>query len=839
MNFYEYYQPGEALSEAAVTLAARELMAHGLGIIPLKKNSKEPANVKHVYDLISKPISEYNFGYFFNRDDIDLGMILDDDMEFIDVDEKNKAGITQAFLKAFQYGWQELYDKMVITFTASGGCHLLYRSEVTGGKQALAKRNSTHQPLVLIERINRSNKQYIKLPPSEGYTLYQRNPLDIQFITAEERNWVSALAMSFNELHIPEVKKTEAERDDSPWYVFNQRNDWKYIRNELIDRHWSVVMDLPEKVVVKRPGDSSQRSSGVIFKDSNVLYLYTTSTEFPDGKGHSPFGIYAMFYHDNNIASACKQLASEGCGKNTFDEGQFWKRNKSKIEIKYTDLLNWFHSIGYRYYNKTLVQIINNIVTIADDSMMKRAFLNEVEFDMQDIMYERVSTIFADGGGLMSMIDELPDKFITDQPGYTWLFFQNLAIKIHPDKIEPFEYKNLDGFIWQSDIIPRSFYECDFKDCDADRFVSILGGNKKKDLQEIIGYTISRYKDALNPRAVVLMEDIDAEDEGESQGGSGKGLLFNFIKQFRKSADFDGKNFRPQDPFLYQNIEPDTSVIFIDDVDRHFKFNTLFSVLTGSLSINKKNRPQIIIPFERSPKIFITSNFSVGSMDTSSIRRKYEFAITKYFGTNKEPIDEFGRQFFSGWDKHEWLRFDNFIASCCIMYLAETRKKDIGNITVNSSERSLQSNTNKEFVEYMDGQLQCNFFDFAHESLKNKRAQINGITVGNAVNIEMYLFKKDDPDYYLVITKEQFFERMFKIVKYKSLTITLLTRWLNRWSEMRNVTMNLSYKRGADSQRCYRILEWPYNFYSQNTKIESGNEENKPGSGWEPSDKWE
>jgi hypothetical protein len=833
MNFYDYYQPGESLEEPAVYLAAKELISKGFQVIPIVKGEKAPANIKDVYKLLSNPIHDHNINYYFRDRDVDIGLILTDEMEFLDIDEKYKPGITSRFLKALEFSWPELYEKLVIHHTKTGGCHLLYRSEVIGGKKILAQTPKNPNPLAIIERISKSNTQYIKIPPSDGYRLFKGSPLDIKSITAEERNWLSALAMSFNEVHIPEVKQKEAEREDSPWYVFNEQKDWRYIREQLIDRNWSIVGDYPDKVIVKRPGDSAgHRSSGYIYKDNNTLYLHTTSTEFENGKAYSPFGVYCLFYHDNNIALACRELAASGVGKNILDEGQFWKKNKSKIEIKYTELLNWFHGIGYRKYKGSIVQIIDNIVTITDEGAMKRAFIHEVEFQMQDAMYERVPTIFSEGGGLMSMLNELDDNFINDTSEFTWLFFDNIAIRISGDKIEPFAYKDLNGYIWKSDIIHRYFYESDYDSCDADRFVGILGGEKKKDLKEIIGYSISRYKDPLNPRAIIIMEDIDAEDEGESQGGSGKGLLFNFIKQFRKSADFDGKSFRPQDPFLYQNIEPDTSIIFIDDVERHFKFNTLFSVLTSSLLINKKNKPQIIIPFERSPKIFITSNYSVGGMDLSSIRRKYEFAVVKYFGEDKEPIDEFGRQFFSGWDSKEWLRFDNFIASCCKLYLAESKKKTIGNVTVNSKERTLVSNTNKEFVEYMDGQLHSNFFDFAPLSLKNFSAYFGKNYVTNAVNIEQFKLVRNKVEYYFLLSKKEFSDTIIKLVNYKGITPTRVTQWLKRWADVRGVEIDLSYKRGMAGERCYRIINWEFTLFQ--TKPDE--EPKKSEYGWKPNE---
>lgn len=835
MNFYEYYQPGEALEDSPVYLAALDIIKHGLQVIPLVKGSKEPANIKNVYDLLSKPIHEQNINFYFKDRAVDIGIILTDDMEFLDIDEKNKKGITKSFLTAIKQGWPELYDKLVHDETPSGGCHLIYRSEIVGGKQSLAKIHAHPNPLTLIERISKANKQYIKISPSEGYTLKKGNPLELPLLTAEERNFLSALAASFNEVHIPEVKKSEAEREDSPWYVFNEKNDWKYIRNELIDRNWSVVMDLPDKVIVKRPGNSEQRSSGAIFKDHNLLYLYTTSSEFEDSKAYSPFGVYCFLHHDNNIGLASRQLASEGIGVNITEEGQFWKKSKTTIEIKYTELLNWLHGIGYRKFNGSIVQIINNIIELTDEAAMKRAFINEVEYEVQDKMYSRVGKIFGSDGGLMAMLNELEDKFITDTKDKIWLFFHNIVIEITPTGFIPHEYKSINGYIWKSAIIDRDFYSNDFEGCDADKFLEILSGDKKADIQEIVGYTISKYKDPLNPRAVIIIEDISSEDEGESQGGSGKGLLFQFIKQFRKTADFDGKNFHPSDPFLFQNVDPDTAILFVDDVEKSFKFSSLYSLLTGSMMINKKNKPQIIMPFEKAPKIFITSNYSVGSMDISAQRRKYEFAINKYFGKDVEPIDIFGKMFFSEWDKKEWLMFDNLIVDCCYKYLSDGKKKRIGNITVNSAERSLIANTNKEFIDYMDSQLQSNFFDFAPITLKTKTIKFeDGSIITNAVDVDKFIQNRKQVEYYLIQTKEQIFEKVNKSVKYKNLTITRVTHWIKRWAEARGVEIDSSYIRSSDRERCYRIIDWKIvsTLSETDTKTEPGTQSEM----WKPND---
>lgn len=811
MHFYDYYTPTEELDNPCL-LAAQSLIEHGLEVIPLKTGTKEPSgNIdrKNLATIRQNPINKHNVKFFFDRD-VEIALMLRRNMEVIDIDEKNKRGLANEFLFAFKNGWPELYDKVVISKTPNKGLHILYRSEIVGGDEILARVNHSPNPLAIIERINESNKNYIKCAPSKGYEFIQGNPMEMPTLTADERNWLSALACNFNTLITPEVKRKEAEREDSPWRVYNDQKDWAWILSELKERGWEEVMDLKNRVVIKRPG--SAQHSGNIWKDTNTLYLFTASSEFEPGKQYSPFGVYCHYYHDGNVALACKQLASEGIGKNKFDEGQFWIRKGKKLQIKYTDLVHWLHTIGYRLYQNEIVKITDNIVTIVDAGKLRALFIDEVEPDVTDEFYEKVSLMFSETGGLMAKLQTLEDKFLKDTKDETWLFYKNYAVKITATEILPMQYREVDGYIWAGSVIDRNFYNGDFVGCDADRFVNILGGHKSADLQKLLGYTISRYKDPINPRAVILTEDIDAEEEGESQGGSGKGLLFSFVRQFRKVADFNGKSFSTQDTFLYQSIELDTNIIFIDDVERKFSFTSLFSILTGSLLVNKKNKPQIVITYDKSPKIVITSNFSVGAMDISSERRKYEFAVVKHFGKEYEPIDEFGRQFFNEWDQPEWAKFDNFIANCCKLYLAEKDKKHIGNITANSAERSLLSNTNKDFIDYMDGQLAVNFYDFAPMGLKTYTGYLGGNWVTGAVDYAKFKenSQSENPstDLYIVVSKEHLLVKIKQMLDLKTLKTTMLTQWLKKWSESRNVEIDNRFRRGQNNEMCYRFVDF-------------------------------
>lgn len=805
MHFYDYWSPNDTIENPCYA-AAQSLIENNIEVLPLKAGTKEPSDeIRDVAKFRQHPIHSKNLMFYFDRPNIEIAIMLRQNMEVIDVDSKHKAGLSEEFLNAIKKGWPELYDKLVISKTPTGGLHILYRSEIIGGKKQMAQINGTPNPITIIERINESTNNYIKCAPSNGYSFIQGNPMEIQTISSDERNWICAVCASFNKIIIPEVKIIDAEREDSPWNVFNSQNDHTYIISELRDRNWQVLRELNDRYVIKMPG--GKQHSGIVWKDTSCLYLYTVNSEFIPEKQYSPFGVYAHFYHDGNVALACRALADKGIGKNIYDEGAFWKREKSKIVIKYTELMAWLHYVGYRIHDGTIVKITDNILSIIQERDLRAAFLNEIEPEMVDLFYDKVSTVFSETGGVMSMLQPLDiDKVLRDDKHSTWLFFENYAVKITPDQILPMQYKEVDGYIWKDTIIPRRWVSStDYTGCDAERFTGILGGGKVADLHKILGYLLSRYKDPLNPRAVVFIEDIDAETEGESQGGSGKGLLFSFVRQFRKVAEFDGKTFDPKgDRFAYQNVDLDTNLIFIDDVRNKFNFNILFSILTSALPVQKKNAHLFTIPFSDSPKVCITSNYNVGEMDASTARRKYEFAVIKHFGQHLSPIDEFGRQFFDEWDALEWSKFDNFMAYCAQQFLAVKDRRNIGSITANSAERALRSNTNTSFVEYMDTQKDLLFYSFAGHALLTYNGYLpSGAYTTNGVNIADL---NRSPDHYLVIAKSSLLESIKTKIGMKNLTTTTLTRWLMRWAEARNVSLDCSYKRSNDSERCYRIV---------------------------------
>ena len=182
-------------------------------------------------------------------------------------------------------------------------------------------------------------------------------------------------------------------------------------------------------------------------------------------------------------------------------------------------------------------------------------------------------------------------------------------------------------------------------------------------------------------------------------GGSGKGLIHKGISHIKNLSTINGKGFDPTTQFAYQTVSTDTQVLLFDDIDKNFRFENLFSLITEGITIEKKGQDAIKIPFNESPKISITTNYTVKGEGSSHIRRVFEVELASYFNDKNTPEDEFGHLLFSDWSEEEWAKFDNYMIRCVQYYL---KNGLVEYKTVNLEERKLRNETNQDFIDFMD-----------------------------------------------------------------------------------------------------------------------------------------
>jgi hypothetical protein len=165
----------------------------------------------------------------------------------------------------------------------------------------------------------------------------------------------------------------------------------------------------------------------------------------------------------------------------------------------------------------------------------------------------------------------------------------------------------------------------------------------------------------------------------------------------------DGKNMKHGSWFKNQRIERTTDIVFYDDVAKDFSLETLYSMITTGIPIEKKYKDEEYIEPENAPKICISSNYVVnGTGGSTDIRRRCEFEVANHYNENYTPQDEFECHFFDDWDDKEWNRFFHFMMHCVQMYL----KHGLVNAKpINLKKNRLINATSEEFVAFIESGL--------------------------------------------------------------------------------------------------------------------------------------
>lgn len=387
------------------------------------------------------------------------------------------------------------------------------------------------------------------------------------------------------------------------------------------------------------------------------------------------------------------------------ENGVFWTKNdKGKVQIDHIMFKSFLEDNGFYKYcpeggkNYVFVKVTNNLVDHTSEKEIKDFVLNHL-LELDDVT---VYNYFADQTRFfreefLSLLSTIDIYFIGDTKYASYLYYRNCAVQVTKDDIKIMDYMDLGGYVWKDHVINRSFSVTLSIDCDYSRFIENVCNHELeriKSMRSTIGFLLHGYKNLSYCPAVILNDEVISDNP---EGGTGKGIFINAISQMKKLVVIDGKSFTFERSFAYQLVSADTQVLCFDDVKKHFDFERLFSVVTEGLTLEKKNKDAIKIPFEKSPKVAITTNYAIRGAGNSFARRKWELEFHQHYRKHFTPLDEFGRLMFGDWDDEEWAMFDNYMISCLQMYMS---KGLVESKFVNLKIRQLSAETTHDFIEW-------------------------------------------------------------------------------------------------------------------------------------------
>lgn len=363
---------------------------------------------------------------------------------------------------------------------------------------------------------------------------------------------------------------------------------------------------------------------------------------------------------------------------NDVDATVFWtKSNKGVVKIDHYKFKKFLQEFGYFKMYPSLgttyvfVHVEDNLVSNTSEGIIKDFVMDYIEATGDRAVFNYLagkSSVFKDD--YLSMLDNISIDFVKDTENHGTLFYRNCAVRVHKSgKVEEIDYTDLGGYVWKDHILDRDFERSKNDDGEFCRFVELISGNdieRIKAHRTTMGYLMHGWKNLSDNRAVIYNDGVI---NSNPNGGSGKGIICQGIGKMRRMNVLDGKSFSFDKGFPYQTVSADCQVLVFDDVAKKFNFERLFSVITEGIVLEKKNKDAIKIEVQQSPKIVITTNYTIEGKGGSHDRRKWEVEMSGHFNATHTPLKEFGHQLFDAWDDVQWVMFDNFMVNSLMMYL--------------------------------------------------------------------------------------------------------------------------------------------------------------------------
>lgn len=299
---------------------ALNYLAAGLSVLPARKKEKCPVfKWKEYQEHIP---TEHAVKTWFADDHDAICIVCGKVSGNIEVIEFDNHG--ELFPKWKETIPAELFGKLVVERTPSGGYHVAYRcaNEVSPNlKLAYGKRDD--RIVTLIE--TRGTGGLVLCSPTDGYEFVQGTYEALPRLTKEEQEILLYAAWNLREeelsvsvpgqkvmqgftMYQPECTAFEARPGDD----FNRRGD---IRPLLVARGWKCLGKKTDgNEHWSRPGKTEDATSAT-FKDG-VFYVFSSNAmPFEANHGYSQFAAYALLEHNGDFTEAAASLLEQGFGK--------------------------------------------------------------------------------------------------------------------------------------------------------------------------------------------------------------------------------------------------------------------------------------------------------------------------------------------------------------------------------------------------------------------------------------------------------------------------------------------------------------------------------------------
>lgn len=740
-----------------------DLLSDGVSLIPVRdkregdREAKTPYNLWKQYQsrIITK---DELWGEMESRNTTAIAIIcgkISGCLEVIDVDVKYKEGIAGTLFTLMEKGFPDLWSKLRIHKTPSGGYHLLYRiaNPPTSfpGNVKLAGRYATEEELALRPKSKtynfletRGEAGYILCPPSLGYGVHVNN--EIPLISWDDRCNLINICRSLTELI--EVKQTvkasKKEFDyysENPFDDFNNRGDIVQLLN---DYGWKNCVSHSAKYLYFTRPDKDKGVSGSFHVEHRIFWAFTSSTEFDENKGYKPIDVLLKLKFAGDAKKLYKHLVDLGFGtvkpaieqqvvkhqasakkplpKNFSVEAQAeYIRVSEQLkkdypydtfikydvdEEKYTvsrEALTYVSKmLGFRYFDGDLVKIDGHIIKHVDERYYQDTIKDYIHEEDAD-EYERLCNIYENfiqknGKFTIQRLAKLDESLIlSDDRDTCFKFFMNGYLTITSEEISFNDYEDFPYLLWEHKIQPREYIRG-----EGGKFMEYLklAVNDFDQASKVMGYLSHEYKDETTGYIIVLTEQCPDPKQG---GGSGKNVFCNLLKLTTTYTSKPGAQAKFDEKF-FQSWNRQ-KIFGISDVPKNFDFAFLKEPATGSFIWKKLFKDEVEVDVKDAPKFIVQTNYSYENSDGGLKRRIIPIEFTNFFTLAGGLDVHFGCHFPNGWSVEDFAGFDTFIAESVQKWMKSGNKLHAGELTDTGWQKQWEQtygNATPFIMEYWD-----------------------------------------------------------------------------------------------------------------------------------------
>lgn len=704
--------------------AVQALLQQRLSIIPVRDKQQGDLPAKTPYkgwkQYQTTRITESDLFSDMDRFDTTAVAIIcgvvSGNLELIDIDVKYKPGIDAILLSDLRTLYPDIFRRLRIHKTPSGGYHILYRIQDPPrefpGNHKLAGRPSTPEELAAAPKTKtrnfietRGEGGYALAPPSMGYTVSQDEP--IPTLTWAERCSIITLCKMYTELSDTAAPHKPSQREQEYYSTnpFEHFNNSEAGAQVLEANGWKQAGHNSKFIWYTRPGKDKGISASFNLS-KRVYFIFTSSTDFDESKGYNPATVLSILQHGGDRKRTYAHLVQLGYGiirqdveqrmakkqaaagrplpanaspeavaeydttrallQSTYPYGIFWQTDdEGKMRISREHLYRVATGLGYRVHDNEPVHISGYTVSKVDPRHLwdnLRDYVKEDEAD--DILNALEAFIEAHGKYTISRLQPFDtSQLVRDTSHTAYKFYQNGYLFITPQEYSFNTYDTLSGLIWADDVLPRNFHHGPA----AGRYVEFLQHaiGDTDAARSAIGYLAHQYKDETTGYIITLTEQCPDPKQG---GGSGKNVFCSLLGLTTSFKSIPGSQVKFDEKFL--NAWDGERVLALSDVPKGFDFGFLKELTTGAGVLKKLFKDEITVQAADMPKFIVQTNYSYTVTDGGLKRRIIPIEFTDFF-TRCGGVDvHFGCHFPKGWEHMDWVGFDNYIAGAISYWMA-------------------------------------------------------------------------------------------------------------------------------------------------------------------------